>query len=98
MKDKILTLIIGILIGAILASGGFLIYNKVNSNSNSDNNRPQMSNNGELPQIPSDGEKPEGEPPAKPDGDNSKSPSQNSDKTEQNLNANANAEKTSNEE
>lgn len=34
MKDKIMTLIIGILIGAILATGGFLIYNKINVNNN----------------------------------------------------------------
>lgn len=31
MKDKILTLIIGILIGAIIASTGFIIYIKTNN-------------------------------------------------------------------
>ena len=31
MKGKILVLIIGILIGAILATGGFIIYNKITS-------------------------------------------------------------------
>lgn len=33
MKDKVLTLIIGILIGAILATAGFYIYTKITSNS-----------------------------------------------------------------
>lgn len=31
MKEKILTLIVGILIGAILATGGFMIFNKTNT-------------------------------------------------------------------
>ena len=31
MKEKCLTLIIGILIGAILASGGFMIYSKTHT-------------------------------------------------------------------
>ena len=50
MKDKVLTLIIGILIGAILASGGFLIYNNVKSNDKTTSNTsfdrkmPQMQN------------------------------------------------------
>ena len=31
MKQKILPFIIGLLIGAIIATGGFLIYEKINS-------------------------------------------------------------------
>lgn len=48
MKEKILTLVIGILIGAILATGGFLIYNKTNSKNNVNHRgeRPQMMQNG----------------------------------------------------
>lgn len=94
MKDKILMLIIGILIGAILATGGFLICNKSNTKnvpSNLEENF-QMRNDGgrqkgEKPNdqrpdgkmldggIPDDeemldGEKTEGEPPAKPSDDN----------------------------
>lgn len=48
MKEKILTLVIGILIGAILATGGFLIYNKTNSKNKANNrgDRPQMMQNG----------------------------------------------------
>ena len=33
MKGKILTLIIGILIGAILATGGFIFYNHIKESS-----------------------------------------------------------------
>lgn len=42
MKDKILTLIIGILIGAIIATVGFLIYNNVNKKDTSFQDRGQM--------------------------------------------------------
>ena len=73
MKGKILTLIIGILIGAILATGGFIIYNHVNKGkeTNVEANRPQMEQNGERPAGGPgmmngnfNGQKPEGEPPA----------------------------------
>lgn len=50
MKSKILTLIIGILIGAIIASTGFIIYNKVNSKSKKHDlgDRPQMKQSQSL--------------------------------------------------
>lgn len=58
MKEKICPFIIGLLLGAILATGGFLIYSKsVNNNQN----MPQMSNR-------------MGEPPEKPEGDNGGEP------------------------
>ncbi|MBO6233695.1 MAG: hypothetical protein J6N78_06570 [Clostridia bacterium] len=31
MKDKIIVFIIGLLVGAIITTGGFLIYEKINS-------------------------------------------------------------------
>ena len=40
MKDKIMFLIIGILIGAIIATSVFLIYNKTISNNNE--NSPEI--------------------------------------------------------
>lgn len=46
MKDKILTLIIGILIGAIVTAGIFLIINKINENNMP--KRPDMSNFGGM--------------------------------------------------
>ena len=69
MKNKILILIIGILIGAVLTSIGFYIYQKNNTNTNGG---PDFSQNGEVPQMPNGGN---GQtPPDKPSGDNSETP------------------------
>ena len=65
MKNKILPFIIGMLIGAIIASAGFLIYIKANNNKRPDfrGAPPQMnqsqdsrSSNGTPPELPN-GEK-----------------------------------------
>ena len=49
MKEKILTLIIGALIGAIITTGVFLIINKNNDNTNQmQNGRTNMMRNGEF--------------------------------------------------
>lgn len=68
MKDKILTLIIGILIGAVITAGGFFIYEKVSGNNSNNNGMPSMNGgNGQMQGGPGgNGE----EPPEKPDGDN----------------------------
>ena len=59
MKDKILIFIIGLLVGAVITASGFLIYEKVNKNTN------QMPS-GERMQMM---ERPDGEtPPEKPSG------------------------------
>lgn len=64
MKNKILILIIGILIGAVLTSIGFYIYQKNNTNTNGG---PDFSQNGEMPQMPNGGN---GQtPPEKPSGE-----------------------------
>ena len=52
MKNKILILIIGILIGAVLTSIGFYIYQKNNTNTNGG---PDFSQNGEMPQMTNGG-------------------------------------------
>ena len=49
MKSKILTLIIGILIGAIIATSGFLIYTKVNEKSRTNNGQMMMRGRGDKP-------------------------------------------------
>ena len=75
MKDKILTLIIGILIGAILTAGGFLIYNNVSgSSSNNKMNEMHMMNKGERPEIPNERQIPNGE---MPDGEANFTPGEN---------------------
>lgn len=61
MKDKIVIFIIGVLAGAVIATGAFYIFNKNN------NSCPQM-NGGTPPEMPS-GEN--GQPPEMPNGNNS---------------------------
>ncbi len=75
MKEKIMYLIIGILIGAIITTSGFLIYNKlIVKKSDMPMNRGNRMErlNGDMGEPPSkpDGENDE-EPPEKPDGDSS---------------------------
>ena len=55
MKEKILLIIIGMLLGAIIATGGFYIYNK--SNTCDVNNQQMHMNGGQPPELPS-GENP----------------------------------------
>lgn len=72
MKGKVLTLIIGILIGAIIATGGFLIYSKTISN-DSENQSEAMEMNENGGQNPSSNGN-MSDPPSKPDGDNGEEP------------------------
>ena len=58
MKDKILSFIIGLLVGVIITASGFLIYQNANKNN------IQMPNGEQMQMM----EKPEGEPPEKPSG------------------------------
>lgn len=102
MKGKILTLIIGILIGAILAIGGFLIYNKTNSKNKVGNrgDRPQMMQNGSEnnmrtpPNMQNGSNQGNGNnmgtPPEKPSDDNQNSQSTASDMPSNNSQTNNN--------
>ncbi len=67
MKDKIILFVIGVLVGAVIATGAFYIYNKSNNNCNN----TQM-NGGQPPEMPSGFS---GTPPEKPSGDNGMPPS-----------------------
>jgi len=51
MKDKIMVFIMGMLVGAIIMTGGFYAYSKNNS---SNHNPPSMpgEQNGQPPEIP----------------------------------------------
>lgn len=84
MKDKIMFLIIGILIGAIITTIGFLIYNKNVGNSNQIE-MPQMNSNGQMGEPPNGNM---GEPPEKPSGDNGGEPLAKPDDMNQNQNSN----------
>lgn len=54
MKNKILILIIGILIGAIITTSGFLIYNKLVIRNSKEQEKMQMDENREM-KSPSNG-------------------------------------------
>ena len=77
MKDKIMIFIIGILVGAVSATGAFYIY--------STNKSDKCSNiiereGGEPPEMPN-GQN--GQPPEKPDGENGQPPEMPSDNNTQ---------------
>lgn len=63
MKNRILTFIIGILVGAIIATAGFLIYSKSINKIQNEMMKP-FENNGQM-QRPNENME---NPPAKPDG------------------------------
>lgn len=73
MKEKIMYLIIGVLIGAIVTTSGFLIYNKTTKNTKI--NERNMSNMGEPPSMDNSDNLNMSEPPTKPDGSKSQAPS-----------------------
>ena len=79
MKNKILPFIIGLLIGAIIASAGFAIYLKTNRK-----NRPDFR--GTPPQMnqSQDSNNNDGTPPELPNGEK---PSENNAETTENSNA-----------
>lgn len=84
MKDKILTFIIGLLIGAIITTAGFLIYNKAIKNNSEQPEMMQMNENGQMGQ-PSDGNMEM--PPEKPSGDNSEEPPTKPEDSNNNINS-----------
>lgn len=72
MKNKILTFLIGVLVGAIIATAGFLVYQKINTNDTPGEMRQSMEGEGgDAPQDMPEGEQGgNGEtPPDKPDGE-----------------------------
>lgn len=71
MKGKILLFIIGLLVGAIIATAGFLIYNKIVAGNTNQHGMMEMNENGQMGK-PQPGSMEE--PPEKPDGDNGETP------------------------
>ena len=63
MKDKIIIFVIGVLVGAVIATGAFYVYTSTN---NSNNNQNMQMNGGTPPEMPS-GQN--GQPPEMPNGD-----------------------------
>ena len=66
MKDKIMIFIIGVLVGAVIATGAFFVYTKATTCNINNNNQMQMPG-GNPPSMP-DGQN--GQPPEKPEGNN----------------------------
>lgn len=79
LKDKIMIFIIGVLVGAVLATGAFFIYTKLSSN-NAISNQTQQIPSGNPPEMPN-GEKPDEEPPEKPSGESDNQEEKSSDST-----------------
>lgn len=71
-KDKVCFFVIGVLLGAVVASAGFLIYTNVNGNNSATSSQNGMGpgmGGGTPPEMPS-GEMPDGgTPPDMPDGE-----------------------------
>lgn len=87
MKDKILMLIIGILIGAVITAGCFLVFTKNSTGTNQNGNMPEMGNfvPGEKP----NGMRHGGDTTNMP-GDNSENASNTTTSTTTNTSTNAN--------
>ena len=64
MKNRIFTFIIGVLVGSIITTAGFLIYSKLINKNQNEMMKP-FENNGQM-QRPNENM---GEPPEKPQGD-----------------------------
>ena len=64
MKDKILLFVIGVLVGAAIATGAFLVYTKTATTCNTNSNNQMGMPGGNPPSMQ------DGQPPAKP-GENS---------------------------
>ena len=75
MKDKIVFLIIGILLGAVISTGAFYVYITTNG---SNNNTSQMQGpGGTPPNMPSGQSSENGELPEMPSGNNTQNTNQN---------------------
>ena len=74
-REKILTFIIGFLVGAIIASGAFIVYENVNKVESNNDFQRMMNKDGQMPPMMQNGEM--GTPPDLPnmnnDGENSDS-------------------------
>lgn len=90
MKNKVLSFIIGVLVGAIVATAGYYFYakNNVATTNNVNENRPEIGDMQNMPEPPemsnsTNKQKPDdmqGEPPAKPDEEKENSTSNKNEK------------------
>lgn len=78
LKDKIIIFIIGLLVGAVIATGAIFIYSKTTTCNTTNNSQMQMPG-GNPPSMPSGENSENGQPPEKPDGENEQPPEKPSD-------------------
>ncbi len=81
MKDKILLFVIGVLVGAVIATGAFFVYSKAVNTNNCNNNQTMQlpgGENGQPPEKPGENDQrssnsgnENGQPPEKPGENNS---------------------------
>lgn len=83
MKDKVMYFIIRVLVGAIITTSGFLIYNKCLKSSTPEN--IEMNQNENIGEPPTGGNNME-EPPEKPDSSNDEKPPAKPDSNNSNSN------------
>lgn len=69
MKEKIILFIIGVLIGAIIATGSFYVYTTTVKSCDCNANNTQM-NDGKPPEMPNEQNNQNGQPPEKPKDNN----------------------------
>ena len=72
MKDRILLFIIGLILGAVIATGAFFVYTKATTCNNSNNTQMQMPG-GTPPSMENGQNSGNGQPPEKPSGENNQS-------------------------
>lgn len=80
MKDKIMLFVIGVLVGAVIATGAFFAYTKINSSNNSGMTGP----GGNPPSMPSGQNGENNGPPEMPNGNNSQNSTQTNNETSSN--------------
>ena len=85
MKDKIILFIIGVLVGAVIATGAFYIYTTTTKSCDCSSNNTQM-NDGQPPEMPSGQNSENGQPPEKPSGENGQPPEMPGESNSQNSN------------
>ena len=71
MKDKIMMFVIGLLVGAVIATGAFFIYTKATTICNTNNNNQMGMPGGNPPSMQ------DGQPPEKPSDSNTQDSNQN---------------------
>ena len=80
MKEKILLFMIGLLLGSVITTGAFYVYEKANSCNNTSNNQTMQMPGGNPPSMQN------GQPPERPEGETGQPPEMSGENNSQNEN------------